>query len=72
MSPPEQRAALYGLNREFSSVSDIANIKGLLLLSLNVRSLLPKINCLRIDFSCVKFDFFALCETWLFVKAEHC
>lgn len=55
----------HGLNRECSSISDIANIKGLLLLSLNVRSLLPKINCLRTDFFNLSFDFFALCEKWL-------
>lgn len=45
--------------------SDLITAKGLLLLSLNIKSLLSKVDCLRIDLVNVSFDFLALCETWL-------
>lgn len=53
------------LNIELPKLSDLNNFKGFKTVSLNVRSLLPKINLLRTDLADTKFDVFAVCESWL-------
>lgn len=46
-------------------MKDLNNLKGTKILSLNLRSLLPKINMLHNDLVDVRFDAFAICESWL-------
>lgn len=46
-------------------VTDLNNIKGFKLLSLNVCSLIPKINVIRSDLHSVNYHILCLNETWL-------
>lgn len=53
------------MNCQLSLLSELNAFKGFKVLSLNVRSLLPKINILRLDLGDIHFDVLALSETWL-------
>lgn len=53
------------LKAELSNLKDLNCFKGVKILSLKLRSLLPKINLLRSDLVDVDFDVLAICETWL-------
>lgn len=44
--------------------SDLSKLSGLKVVSLNIRSLLSKINILRSDLQGLNIDFIALSETW--------
>lgn len=54
-----------GHNNHLENILKLNEIKGFKVLSLNIRSVLPKINLLRCDFSDVSFDVFSLSESWL-------
>lgn len=59
MSPEKQ------LRLELSDLNGLNKFKGVKILSLNIRSLLAKINLLRTDLYGINFDALAICETWL-------
>lgn len=59
LSPEEK------LNMNLPKLSDLIKFKGCKILSLNTRSLLPKINLLRTDLVNIRFDVLAICESWL-------
>lgn len=50
---------------DLKSIENLKRFKGFKLISLNVRSLLPKINILRLDMVNTDADVFTLSETWL-------
>lgn len=50
---------------DLDSIDDLNKFKGFKLISLNIRSLLPKINLLRLDMVNTDVDVFTLNETWL-------
>lgn len=50
---------------ELTKLSDLNKFKGCKILSLNVQSLLLKINLLRNDLVDIRFDVLAVCESWL-------
>lgn len=52
-------------NYALESIDELTNFKGFKIISLNVRSLLPKINLLQLDLASVDIDVFSLNETWL-------
>lgn len=54
-----------GHQNKILSVKELNNIKGFKMLSLNIRSLLPKVNMLRVDLHDVNFHALCLNETWL-------
>lgn len=50
---------------DLNSIENLNRFKGFKLIILNVRSLLPKINILRLDLANTNVDVFAINETWL-------
>lgn len=52
-------------NHELGYITDLNKFKGFKLINLNIRSLLPKINLLRLDLIDTDIDVFTLNETWL-------
>lgn len=54
-----------GHNNHLSCLQDLSNIKGLKILTLNIPSLLPKIDILRVDFDSINFHILVLTESWL-------
>lgn len=54
-----------GNNNHLDNISILNEIKGFKVLSLNIRSLLPKIDLLRCDLTNLSFDVLSLTESWL-------
>lgn len=48
-----------------NNFSELNKLNGLKVISLNIRSLLPKINILRTDLQDLGIDFVTLSKTWL-------
>ena len=53
------------------SLGDLGDQPGLVITHLNVRSLIPKIDQLRIDLPCSNIDLFSMSETWLDDRVEE-
>lgn len=52
-------------NNYLSCLQDLDNIRGSKFLTLNIRSLLSKLDTIRIDFCDVDLDVLSLTESWL-------
>lgn len=65
LSVPDVMSNKFAGHNHLSSPRDLNDIKGIKLLTLNARSLLPKIDILRVDFNNVDIDILCITESWL-------